>query len=364
MTILFLTIEYNFCCGISRSIHSLSAELVSRGYRIIIGAPGGTMISAVEALGIEIVPMPILPEKKRLGDLLEIIRIIRKTVTEKQVDLVHSHHRLPEMLVKFALLGSKVPTVATVHALVGGKKLLSFRSDKLFAVSNAIVEMLTCDFSISKDRIELIRNIPRTLKEPSTDKVNEMKTALGITQGDFVICGVGRLHQEKGFDLLVQAIRHLQHLPIKLLLVGNGPEKEHLKNYVEKHELKVSFLNEVKEVELIYSIADLVVVPSRLESAGLVAIEASAFSKPVIATNVGGLVETIQQGKTGILIPPESPKKLTEAIQYLYNNREERVNLGNALNYSVREKYNSTEIVNQVELVYRTLKRDRQIARV
>lgn len=313
------------------------------------------MVATLAALGIDFFTVPILPQNKRPADLFATIRSIKRIVKQERVDIVHSHHRLPEMLAKLALLGTGVPTVATVHALVGGMKLLSFRSDKLFAVSNAIVEMLTSEFSISYKRIEIVRNIPRTLSQPLQDAVENFKTAFNFRTNEFIVSGVGRLHHEKGFDLLLQAMSCLTHLPITLLLAGNGPEKAALKQYAAQHKLNVHFLDEVKDVELIYHITDAVVVPSRQESAGLVAIEAAAFSKPVIATSIGGLIETIQHNESGILVPPEAPQSIAAAIENLYNDRQKATLLGQALHRWVLKNYSAEQIGDRVERVYHQL---------
>lgn len=353
MTILFLSIEFNYCCGISRSIFSLARELQQRGHNIVLGVPGGTMVNDFTQSGMEYVFVPIHPQNKKITDFIRSIATVRKVLNKFKVDVVHSHHRLGDLISWIVGSFTNVQTVSTAHALVSGKKFLSFRSGKLIAVSHAVESMLVNEFLIRKEKIQLIRNIPRPLRMPSESETLEFKRQYQIFDDEFVVVGVGRLHPEKGYDVLLKAIQRLSHMKgIKAVLVGKGTEEKRLKLFAEKHKLNIVFIDEINEVELIYSIADVVVVPSRQESAGLVAIEAANFCKPVIASNVGGLKETIENEKTGLLVPPENDIMLAKAIERLYNNKFLAEQIGFNLHVHVTKEYNRFDIATKTESLY------------
>jgi glycosyltransferase involved in cell wall biosynthesis len=243
--------------------------------------------------------------------------------------------------------------VSTAHAIISGKKSLSFRSDKIIAVSDTVRKMLVNDFNVSNDKVHVIRNIPRTLRIPSVIEQDIFKKNNQISDGDFIVAGIGRLHQEKGFDIFLKALKKVKHLKkVRAILAGKGEEKTVLQNYSNEHNLNIMFAGETNDVELIYSIADIIVIPSRQESAGLVAIEAGLFHKPVIATNVGGLNETIADGFTGLLVPPESPDAISGAIEILYHKRELSEQLGKQLFSYIHKEYNVNNLVDQIESLY------------
>jgi len=135
---------------------------------------------------------------------------------------------------------------------------------------------------------------------------------------------VGRLEDKnKGFSMLISALKLLisRGYDRDLAIVGEGPDKEML----IKHSLKLNVENQVHilgrlsdmELTCLYTECDLVVLPSLLEpGGGLVLLEAMSFGKPIVATNVGGIPEVIEDGENGILVEP-SPEALASGIEML-----------------------------------------------
>lgn len=320
----------------------------------MLGSPGGTMINDFVSEGFEYIWLPIRPNNKKIKDALQCISLIRSSIRKYNVDIVHSHHRLAEFYTLLSTRFNKVPTVSTAHALISGKKNLSFRSDRLIAVSNAVKEMLVSDFKIQEKKINVIRNIPRKFCVPSSAVMETFKIKADIAKGDFVVAGVGRLHPEKGFDVFLSAMKMLSgEKNIKAILVGKGSEKESLQQYALKNNINIFFVDEISDVELIYTSADLIVIPSRQESAGLVAIEAGFFQKPVIASSVGGLNETVTNEVTGLTVESENAGALAKAIQKLYTDKQLSQTLGKQLFGYVEKEYSANSIVQQTEKVYK-----------
>jgi|GEM_PF-1732866 len=355
MTIFFVSIEFNYCCGVSQSVFSLARELKQRGHKIILGAPGGTMVNDFINSGMDFVPIPILQKQKNLKNSLSSVTKIWKVIKKYKVDILHSHNRLADFFSYVASLPGSTPTVISAHALVEGKKMLSFRSDKIIAVSNAVNKMLIEDFKVKTDSIAFVRNIPRKLRVPLAEEIVEYRRSLNLSEDDIIVAGIGRLHPEKGFDILLQALTYYKNDGIKTVIVGKGQEKETMQAYVKENALAVTFIDETKDIELIYALADIIVVPSRQESAGLVAVEAGFFKRPVIATSVGGLGETIKDNVTGILVESENAAQIGEAIRRLVEDRELARKIGEQLNSYVTTEYGSSYITDTIESIYKQL---------
>ncbi|MGC4044993.1 MAG: glycosyltransferase [Armatimonas sp.] len=126
------------------------------------------------------------------------------------------------------------------------------------------------------------------------------------------VLSIARLSPEKGIDVLLKAAQALPD--IAFLIAGDGPERTALEASALPN---VTFLGFRKDIPELLAQATLVAVPSRQEGLGLAAVEALAAGVPVIASNVGGLSEVVVPNKTGLLVPPDDPAALTEALRSL-----------------------------------------------
>ena len=158
-----------------------------------------------------------------------------------------------------------------------------------------------------------------------------------------VILWIGRLEELKGVDILIGAAAEIEEKDFVVLIVGGGADADRLRPEL-KEEVKNAGLEEVvffrdavsrEELPLYYGASDAVVIPSYYESFGLVAVEAMASGRPVIASRVGGLVSIVTDGVDGYLIPWRCPEPFAEKIEVLMRNSELRENFGKAARRSV-----------------------------
>ena len=176
-----------------------------------------------------------------------------------------------------------------------------------------------------------IERIARIGKEVDKEKI---KDRLGIREKK-IIGVVGRLRKEKGQAILLESMKTvLQELPdTVLVVVGDGPDRLDLEEMartlgIDNH---VKWLGQKShdEVLRLYSIMDMVVVPSVFEGFGLTAAEAMAAGKPVVASDVDGLSEIVQDGVSGLLVPPGDSKALAHAVLALLTNPAKGASMGN-----------------------------------
>jgi glycosyltransferase involved in cell wall biosynthesis len=146
-----------------------------------------------------------------------------------------------------------------------------------------------------------------------------LKIRYSIGEGP-VIGIVGRISTEKGQSVLLKSLSIIEKsgYSAKLLIVGEDHMRDDFTNQVEMLGLKDSVILTgrlpIKEVYKLYSIMDVVAVPSRVEGFGLTALEAMAAGRPVVASRIGGLSEIIEDGQTGILVEPQNHRELASAI--------------------------------------------------
>jgi len=187
------------------------------------------------------------------------------------------------------------------------------------------VDIITAHCSAAKEFMERELGVHRDIKilhvgiDSNIFKPRESNTYL--ESGNPKILTVARLHKYKGLNYLMRAMKIVSaKLPqAKLYILGRGPEETRLKHQgsslnLENHIklLGTSVPNE--EMPCLYSECDIYVQPSVIEPFGIAVLEAMGCGKPVVGTRIGGMLDTIMDGETGLLVPPENPEELAEAI--------------------------------------------------
>jgi len=147
----------------------------------------------------------------------------------------------------------------------------------------------------------------------------EARENLGLDAEDGIILYTGRLHPQKGLIYLIEAFQNIvQECPsAKLIIVGTGPSKDKLVDFARKARLKnISFTGYVEKHHLnqLLAAADVYVSPSVYETFGMAVLEALASGLPIVATNVGGLSEIVENGENGFLVPSRNPDALSDAV--------------------------------------------------
>lgn len=148
----------------------------------------------------------------------------------------------------------------------------------------------------------------------------------------FVVVVLSRLVYEKGIDVFLKALPTLvrEHPEILVVVAGEGPMKEELENLALSLKIQdhLRFLGYNHHPEELLAGSDLFVLPSRSEGFGFSLLEAMAAGKAVVSTRVGGVPELVLDGETGLLVPPEDPYALAEAVKALLANRKRREEFG------------------------------------
>jgi phosphatidylinositol alpha-1,6-mannosyltransferase len=165
----------------------------------------------------------------------------------------------------------------------------------------------------------------------------------GKLPGKHVILSVGRLVERKGHDKVIMALpKVLEKVPdARYIIVGDGPHKAVLEKLVHALALdnSVHFAGSVHDDDVAeyYKAADVFIMPSRhvkkegdVEGFGIVYLEANACAKPVIAGRAGGAVDAVIDGRTGILVDPEEPQEIADALVKLLSDREKAAAMGAA----------------------------------
>ncbi|MDP3799856.1 MAG: glycosyltransferase family 4 protein, partial [bacterium] len=175
-----------------------------------------------------------------------------------------------------------------------------------------------------------------------------------LLEDDFVITNLGRLYANKGLNYLIDAVKNIK-LNIKLVIFGDGPERDNLELRIRNYELSESvFLVGDKSSAAQYLKAfDAMVLSSTKEGFPYALLEAGMAGVSVIATNVGGVGEIIKDGETGVLIEPKNVKALTESILKIYNDKEFSQKVSTNLKKVIAKDFSFENLIEKTEWVYK-----------
>lgn len=170
---------------------------------------------------------------------------------------------------------------------------------------------------------------------------------------------VARLLERKGINVIIEACARPEPLPIELTIVGTGPYEETLRNRVHDMGMsdRVRFTGYVSNDDLptIFQKMDAFVLPSETESFGLVFTEAMSCELPILASNVGGIPETVRHGVDGLLCPPGRPDLLRTNIESMIQNVDARIEMGKSGRRRILDKYTWQKVAEQYLETYESI---------
>jgi glycosyltransferase involved in cell wall biosynthesis len=236
------------------------------------------------------------------------------------------------------------------------KKIARYEKACFIAVSKAIRRKWIVA-GLPKEKIKLIYNA-----QPQLNSI-QMKNLVDYSDNFPVkILFVGRLSKIKGVDVLINALAGINKSSWRLSIVGDGDEKNELMKLAKNRGLKenIAFCGFQKTVEDFYINHNIVVVASRKESFGRVVIEAMQFGIPVVASNIDGPAEIIENGKDGILFDVDDINGLKKALEMLISNSDKRKEIGLA-GKETQKQFSEEVFMNRLSDVYQWLLSEKSI---
>ena len=318
------------------------------------------------------IPVHTFPMTSFLGPgaARQAVRLIRLFRTER-TDIVHSHDAYTSVYATFCARMAGVRGVIASRRSwhsphLQGRILRANRVAYRFAhrvVGNSpsVSRLVESESGISASRIV---TIPNFLDEESFAPLpvaerRRMLDALGVPEGAFVVGIVARLSPVKDHATLLRAIASLRdRIPaLHCILVGDGPERASIEALAGALGIEdiVHLAGERAQPPNLHGLFDVSVLCSTSEAFPNSVLEAMAASRPVVATDVGGTPDAVQEGTTGLLVRPGDPSGLAEAILRLHREPALRGRLGNAAQAAARAGYSAEAVIRQVEALYTRL---------
>jgi glycosyltransferase involved in cell wall biosynthesis len=280
------------------------------------------------------VPVERIPERFVFD--VQVVSRLRKLVEHLNPDVIQTHASKSHFLMRCSGLGKDKPWIAFHH----GYTSTDFRSpiynsldrwslqapQRIVTVSRATKEQLR-RHGVSGERITVVHNAvpakPHRQAQNDASVIRQKKIDLDVSPDEKIIVCIGRLSKEKAQIDVVAALAHLKkqrpELAVRVLIIGDGPERERISQAIQSAGLEKSFLltGHLTDPTPYYEAADIVAIPSLSEGSPNVLLEAMAFGVPVVATKVGGIPEIVTDGETALLVPAQDPSAMAAAIARL-----------------------------------------------
>jgi glycosyltransferase involved in cell wall biosynthesis len=318
--------------GAERDSLELAGYLAWHGWTPLVASSGGRSEVELCNLGIAAFRLPLhaknpLVMRANIGRLERLVR-------EQSIQLIHAHSRAAAWSSWYAARRCGIPFVTTFHGVYRGStrffkrryNSIMAQGDRVIAVSEHVASHVRERYGVAADRLRLIhRGIDLAAfaaEAIGRKRIDDLAIRWQVPQRAKVLMLPGRVTRIKGHLLLLQAIERMTRRNFVCLLVGPLKRRS---GFVREIEREIEARGLPKLVRLVggcsdmpaaLSLADVVVVPSiGPEAFGRVSVEAQALGRPVVATDVGGLRETLMPAVTGWLVPADNPAELARALE-------------------------------------------------
>ncbi len=375
--------------GLGRHVHALSHALSLQGHEVVVltQGPPGTPAADPAVQGRPRVQRAVLgsgspdvyADTARFVDHLQgaLVQAAEPLLAHWRPDVVHGHDWVVAEAAASLVAAGSGTMVVTVHATEAGLyqgHLDTPFSRRRHAIEQSLVAQATrtivCSTAMHHEVVRALAADPeRTVVVPngvdvqawqtSQQERDQARRALGLTSHDPLLVLVGRLEWEKGAQDAIEALGLLadEGVVAHLALIGNGARRDDLARQAQQRGV-AAFVHplgrmEDAQVTHVVAAADVALVPSRYEPFGIVALEAMAAGTPVVVTSTGGLPDLVEDGISGLVVPPAAPEALASAIGHLLADASTRESLAAAARQRVITRFSWDRVAQATVEVYR-----------
>jgi L-malate glycosyltransferase len=358
----------------------LGQELAARGHDVhfITSAPPIRMNASdphIHFHQAEVVSYPLFDHSPyTLSLAVKMLEVFE----QEKLDLLHVHYAIPHsvsaLLARQMYAPRRLPFITTLHGtditLVGNNhnflpitRYSIEQSDGVTSISNYLLKQTVEQFDIKRP-IEVIPNFVNC--DLYCRKADKELRETWAPNGEPILMHLSNFRPVKRILDAVEIFALVrQKMPAKLVMIGDGPDREAAEQLALDRNIQndVLFLGKQNDVHTKLSQADLFLLPSELESFGLAALEAMACEVPVIATNVGGLPEVIQNGVDGYLVEPGDIKLAAKYAIELLSREDRGRSMGQLARINAKKNYCANDVIPMYERYYESVLAQKSSAR-
>ncbi|WP_203332250.1 glycosyltransferase family 4 protein [Planococcus beigongshangi] len=293
---------------------------------------------------------------------------LKKTIIHGEYDLVHTHTPIASVIVRIACKNLKnVKVYYTAHGFHFFKGaplqnwLIYYPIEKwLSKYTDVLLTINKEDYTRAKKffkakRIEYIPGVGLDIKKYNNFEIEDLvkQRELGVPENAFVVLSVGELNKNKNHEVIIKALAKLKDPNIYYLICGQGPLKQYLETISIENGVKkqVIMLGYRKDIAEICKVADIFAFPSKREGLGLAALEAMASGLPIVTSNIHGIKDYSEDGKSGFSLDSGDVTGFSKKIMILKDNLQLRHSMGK-YNMQVVKKYSIENTLEKLNEIY------------
>jgi glycosyltransferase involved in cell wall biosynthesis len=364
--------------GVERGTIDIAKALKKVDFEPIVISSGGIMVYQLQEAGIKHFILPV--NSKNPWSIFCNIKKIARLIQEHGVDVVHVRSRAPMWSAYFACKKTGAKLVSTVHGtyslnLLNWKAFplkkfynaIMLKADRVIVVSGFIKDYVTTNYPGAKlDKLTVIqRGVDLGYfdhDKVSKNRIIDLSKKWHLPEDKKIILLPARFTAWKGHEFLIEALTKLQH-DFFCVMVGSDHGHKAFRKKIESKIIKENLVGKVKIVGICkdmpaaYTIAHVVVSAStRPEAFGRIAIEAQASNKIVVATKVGGALETVIDGETGFLVEVGDAEQMAKILDKVLDMQKEETDvMGKAARKNVEENFSNDKMCGETIKIYKSL---------
>lgn len=362
--------------GAEQGCIDVCAELVRAGALALVVSNGGSRIHEIARAGGTHINMPV--DSKNPLVVFKNARKLRHLIRKYDVDILHARSRAPAWSCWRACGGTDAKLVTTCHAPYNIENewkrrynAIMTKGERVIAISHFVAEYLRRNYKIDARKIRVVhRGVALEKFHPACvtpERLIKLSKAWRIPDGVGIIMMPARLTRWKGHDVLIDAIAALNRTDVFCIMIGADQGRVEYRREMEEKikgrglEGQVRIVDHCDDMPAAYMMATVVVSASTdPEGFGRVPVEAQAMGRPVIASDHGGVRETIVRGETGWLIPPGDPAALSRAIaEALALSQNQRAILATRAMTHIAQNFTREKMVGETLDIYAEILREK-----
>ncbi len=343
--------------GGETQVLGLTLALAAGGHRAeLICDPAGRLWEQATAAGLRCHPIRI----RNAIDLAAGVKL-RAILKRERYDVVHFHTSRAHSMAPLARgFGSTLVVTRRMDYRpnrVFAPYLFNRAVDSVVAISGGVADSLAAA-GVDRARVTVVHSGVdcERFRPPTSDERADARGALGIADTDFVISAVGALEQRKGHRYLIEAIGAIAASgKFKCFIAGQGSIHKVLQGEIAviRGLERIKLLGRIDDPRELLWASDVFAMPSLKEGLGVAALEAMASALPVVASEVGGLREVVEDGRSGIVVPPANAGAIAAAIRRLAESAELRSQMSAAARARAVENYSMETMAARTLALYR-----------
>lgn len=359
--------------GVELGTIEIASELQKRGIENYVASEGGRMEYNLERIKVKHFTLPLKTKNifKMYLNSLRLARIIKKY----GITIVHARSRAPAWSAYWAAKRCGVHFVTTFHGTYGlgpwgikkfYNKIMTY-GERVIAISNHIKQHILKNYKTDESKIRLIHRCVNmenfNVETTSAERMIKYLEDNHIPEDKPIVTLIGRLTNWKGQKLLIEALHLIDNEDFFCVIIGDDQGRKkyssELRKMIANYNMtdRFLFIRNVKDIPAAMMVSDVVLSTSiEPEAFGRIAIEGQAMGRVVVASNIGGSVETVIDGVTGRLYESTSAQALSEAIEWaLHLSTDEREKIGAAGIKNVKEHFTKQIMCDKTIEVYKEL---------